>query len=396
MCESFYTSKKLIENIFGLKINLLSTTYDYEFFCKNHMLHPIQNLFNSKNLILFSNSLDKNSIFHIKDQLQINFIIFKIKSDLIIIGPFCSHIFSRSDCIQLLKRLNLSINLHPSLLSYRDKFPILSVNEALNIVKSFINVLSDKTYDYKNLDFSIIKDENIKSEENTLKKDYSQFIREHYSIEKSFMKSIETGDTENAILYLRHQQREFQSFKRLGTTLENERIAAAIVRTMVRIAAMNAGLPALSIDLLSRDNTIASRNAKNIDEIYAAKEKMVTDFCNEVKKHKTHEYNNLISSIMYYMEHEFDENITVSKLAKEFHITPNYLTNLFHKQTGLSPTEYLRQVRTKHACQLLVTTNMSIQKISEKVGIVDSNYFVKLFKKDFNLTPSQYRKVNKL
>ena len=99
---------------------------------------------------------------------------------------------------------------------------------------------------------------------------------------------------------------------------------------------------------------------------------------------------------MYYMEHEFDENITVSKLAKEFHITPNYLTNLFHKQTGLSPTEYLRQVRTKHACQLLVTTNMSIQKISEKVGIVDSNYFVKLFKKDFNLTPSQYRKVNKL
>lgn len=396
MDKSFYTSKKLIENIFGLKINLLSTTDDYEFFCKNHILHPIQNLFNPKNLMLFSNSSNENTIFFIKDQLQINFIIFKINSDCIIIGPFCSHIFSRSDCIQLLKRLNLSINLHTSLLSYRDKFPILSVNEALNIVKSFINVISDKAYEYKNLDLSVIKDENIKLEENILKKDYSQFIRDHYSIEKSFMQSIEVGDTENAILYLRHQQREFQSFKRLGTTLENERIAAAIVRTMVRIAAMNAGLPALSIDLLSRDNTIASRNAKNIDEIYTAKEKMVADFCKEINNHKNQKYNNLISSIIYYMEHEFDENITVSQLAKEFHITPNYLTNLFHKETGQSPTEYLRKIRTKHACELLVTTNMSIQKISEKVGIVDSNYFIKLFKKDFNLTPSEYRKINKL
>lgn len=396
MDKSFYISKQLIENIFGLKIHLLLDDEDYEIFCKNHILHPIQNLFNSKNLIFFSNSLKENTVFYIKDQLQINFIIFKINSDCIIIGPFCSHIFSRSDCIQLLKRLNLSINLHTSLLSYRDKFPILSINEALNIVKSFINVVSNKTYEHKNLDFSVIKDENIKLEENILKKDYSQFIREHYSIEKSFMKSIEAGDTQNAILYLRHQQREFQSFKRLGTTLENERIAAAIVRTMVRIAAINAGLPALSIDLLSRDNTIASRNAKNIDEIYNAKEKMVGDFCKQINNHKNQKYNNLISSIIYYMEHEFDENITVSQLAKEFNITPNYLTNLFHKETGTSPTEYLRQIRTKHACELLVTTNMSIQKISEKVGIIDSNYFVKLFKKDFNLTPSQYRKKYKL
>ena len=41
MCESFYTSKKLIENIFGLKIILLSNADDYEFFCKNHIAEQI-------------------------------------------------------------------------------------------------------------------------------------------------------------------------------------------------------------------------------------------------------------------------------------------------------------------------------------------------------------------
>lgn len=396
MENAFSVAKKLIKSIFGLTVQLLSTPEEYTRFCQECMLHPIQQLFHTKNLYKLTDSLQENTVFYIQDQLQINFIMFNWNAQCVILGPFCTHIFSRGDCIQLLKRLNLSINLYDSLLSYRDRFPLLSINDAFNITTSLIKVITDKEYRFQTVDYSAITEENIKSEENTLKQQYSQFIREHYAIEQQFMHSIEKGDAENAIIHLKYQQRGFQSFKRLGTTLENERIAAAIVRTMVRISAIHAGLPTLSIDLLSRANTIASRKAKNVDEIYTEKEKMVVAFCNEIKKHKEQGYSNLISSVICYMEHEFDENITVAQLAKEFHISPNYLTNIFHKETGRTPTDYLRQIRTKQARQLLLATNLSIQKISEKIGIDDSNYFVKLFKKDFGLTPSQYRKQYKL
>lgn len=46
----------------------------------------------------------------------------------------------------------------------------------------------------------------------------------------------------------------------------------------------------------------------------------------------------------------------------------------------------------QHAANSLIKTNQSIQEISASVGIYDSNYFVKIFKKEFNLTPTAYRK----
>lgn len=396
MENSFCVAQKLIQSIFGMTIHLLSSEEDYAHFCQAYTLHPIQQLFHVKNLRKLIDSLQEGTVFYIQDQLQINFIMFMWNAQCVILGPFCTHIFSRGDCIQLLKQLNLSINLYDSLLSYRDKFPLLSINDAFTITTSLTKVITEQEYHFQTIDYSSITEENIKSEENTLKQQYSQFIHDHYAIEQQFMHSIEQGDTENAIMYLKYQQRGFQSFKRLGTTLENERIAAAIVRTMVRIAAIQAGLPTLSIDLLSRSNTIASRKAKSVDEIYTEKEKMVMAFCNEIKKHKNQGYSSLISNVICYMEHEYDENITVAQLAEEFHISPNYLTNLFHKETGQTPTDYLRQIRTSQARQLLLTTNLPIQKISEKIGIDDSNYFVKLFKKDYAMTPSQYRKHYKL
>lgn len=396
MENSFCVAQKLIQSIFGMTIHLLSSEEDYAHFCQAYTLHPIQQLFHVKNLRKLIDSLQEGTVFYIQDQLQINFIMFMWNAQCVILGPFCTHIFSRGDCIQLLKQLNLSINLYDSLLSYRDKFPLLSINDAFTITTSLTKVITEQEYHFQTIDYSSITEENIKSEENTLKQQYSQFIHDHYAIEQQFMHSIEQGDTENAIMYLKYQQRGFQSFKRLGTTLENERIAAAIVRTMVRIAAIQAGLPTLSIDLLSRSNTIASRKAKSVDEIYTEKEKMVMAFCNEIKKHKNQGYSSLISNVICYMEHEYDENITVAQLAEEFHISPNYLTNLFHKETGQTPTDYLRQIRTSQARQLLLTTNLPIQKISEKIGIDDYNYFVKLFKKDYAMTPSQYRKHYKL
>ncbi|WP_408606431.1 helix-turn-helix domain-containing protein [Lachnospira pectinoschiza] len=53
---------------------------------------------------------------------------------------------------------------------------------------------------------------------------------------------------------------------------------------------------------------------------------------------------------------------------------------------------YLNQIRMQHAANSLIKTNQSIQEISASVGIYDSNYFVKIFKKEFNLTPTAYRK----
>lgn len=396
MENTFSIAKQLIENIFGLPVQLLPDRASCERFCRNYMLLPVQQFSHVENLQKMADSLQETEICYVQDQLQIDLIVLRLEGQCVVLGPFCTSVFSRGDCIELLRKLGLPISLYDCLLSYRDRFPLLTTNRVFNIATSLAKVFTAQEYHFRTVDFTQAACvESIKSEENTLQQQYPQFIQDHYAVEQQFMHSVENGDRINALIQLRHMQRGFQSFKKLGTTLENERIASAIVRTMVRIAAMHRGLPTLSIDLLSRANTVATKNAANVDEIYTAKEKMVAEFCDAIQKHREQGYGNLVSSVVFYMENQYDEPLTVAQLAREFRVSQNHLTTVFHRETGQTPTDYLRKIRTGKARQLLLTTNLSVQKISEKIGIDDSNYFVKLFRKDYGVTPTQYRKQHK-
>lgn len=210
------------------------------------------------------------------------------------------------------------------------------------------------------------------------------------------MKDVEHGNSHAAILNLRNMQRDVAFLKEFGTTLENERIGAAIVRTMVRISAMRAGLPAAVIDLVSIQNTISTQSAKSVEEIYKEKEKMVNTFCQEILSHKNHQYSNLVSNAMHYIEHHYPQNITVRQLADDLNININRLISVFRTETGRTPGRYILHVRLTQASRLLSNTDLSVQNISTMVGIPDTNYFIKLFKREYSMTPNQYRKFYRL
>lgn len=89
------------------------------------------------------------------------------------------------------------------------------------------------------------------------------------------------------------------------------------------------------------------------------------------------------------------ENISVEisrdELAKAVYMSPDYLTKLFKRETGMPLSEYIIQKRISLAKQLLATTDLSIVEISEKTGFSYSSYFVRIFKKKTGMTPQQYR-----
>ncbi len=64
----------------------------------------------------------------------------------------------------------------------------------------------------------------------------------------------------------------------------------------------------------------------------------------------------------------------------------------FLKTTEMTLVNYITQQRIRIAKQMLADTDMLIRDISGYIGIPDSNYFVKIFKKDVGLTPNAYRK----
>lgn len=99
-----------------------------------------------------------------------------------------------------------------------------------------------------------------------------------------------------------------------------------------------------------------------------------------------------INKILQYINQHYSKDITVKQMAEYASIGESYLSGLFKKKIGHNLIHYLHTVRIKHAQQYLIQSDFSINVIGGKVGFVNDNYFIKIFKRITNLTPSEYRK----
>jgi len=94
--------------------------------------------------------------------------------------------------------------------------------------------------------------------------------------------------------------------------------------------------------------------------------------------------------IMQYIEEHYPEPISFDELSKKLHLTRNYLSYLFKKETGTSFIHYLTNYRIERAKELLMSRQYMIYEISEMVGYSDPAYFSRVFKKVTGVAPLEY------
>ena len=87
-----------------------------------------------------------------------------------------------------------------------------------------------------------------------------------------------------------------------------------------------------------------------------------------------------------------DPGLSLKSLAQDLGFSPSYLSVLIKKDLGLPFQDYLIQARMKKAKLLLLTTDLKIYEIAEKVGFEDMNYFSQRFKQLVGQTPRQFKK----
>ncbi|MBE7012099.1 MAG: AraC family transcriptional regulator [Ruminococcaceae bacterium] len=100
----------------------------------------------------------------------------------------------------------------------------------------------------------------------------------------------------------------------------------------------------------------------------------------------------IIAHVVEYIEHNYTQNLTLEKLADISNVSVSYLSRKFKQIMGVGVSEYIQLVRLNNAKNLLIQTNESILRISNKCGFNDSNYFSYIFKKKEGVSPLKYRK----
>lgn len=103
-------------------------------------------------------------------------------------------------------------------------------------------------------------------------------------------------------------------------------------------------------------------------------------------------FPSVIQKGVEYLNSHYVEKISVRELSNLCFISEVYFRRLFKKQFGMTPIEYRNQLRLNRARQYLEYSEISIQEISNILGYATVSHFIKAFKELFSISPLSYRK----
>ena len=98
-----------------------------------------------------------------------------------------------------------------------------------------------------------------------------------------------------------------------------------------------------------------------------------------------------IKQMMIYIHEHYRESISVEQLAESVYISKRVCFRIFQENLHMSPVEYMRSYRIQRACQMLAESGKNITEIAQECGFGTSSYFGKLFRREMECTPEQYR-----
>ncbi|MRX73498.1 AraC family transcriptional regulator [Bacillus lacus] len=101
----------------------------------------------------------------------------------------------------------------------------------------------------------------------------------------------------------------------------------------------------------------------------------------------------VVEETLKFLQKHYQKDVRMEDLAKEIHFHPDYITRCMQKTLGMTPVHYVNVYRISQAKRLLATTDYKISAVAGEVGIEDSTYFSKLFKKIEGVSPLEFRKI---
>lgn len=112
---------------------------------------------------------------------------------------------------------------------------------------------------------------------------------------------------------------------------------------------------------------------------YDSKEPMVTN-------------QHTIWQVIHYLHRNYLEPITLSDVADKFDYHPTYLSELIKKHLGQNFIHFIQELRIRHACSLLLSTDMPIPEVAVESGFGALSTFARVFRLHKKMSPSQFRK----
>ena len=358
----------------------------------------MQPMFTSKALYYLLSSSKESMIYELIDRLGICLSFFTFDNRIYIIGPYVKEKYSELKTETVLAKNDESSSKSLAFKLYYTAFPIVYTEQITSVVNKCIISFSptESEYSYRRLSGFIqdVSEEDDKTE--LSEKNYSEIYR-RYDQEKQFLSMIRNGDTKNILSAFEKLSgpEALSDFSKETLNYYASGYGLAILKALSRKAAEESGLSVITIDEITQKYTQLSSATNNAELQTRYQIDMIVELTKAVRNHKLSldKYSPPIQRVMEYINLHLGDHISNDDLAANASMSISHLSKVFKKETGGTMTEYIALMRCKKAAGLLKKTDLPVQEISSYVGYSDNNYFVKVFKKIYDLTPSEYRKT---
>ena len=164
--------------------------------------------------------------------------------------------------------------------------------------------------------------------------------------------------------------------------------------TLFTRATIKAGVtPEYAFDL----SDIYIREIEKMDsprELQKLEYEMVITFIKAVRDYQRDPYqNDIIDKAIHYIHDHILQPISLTEVAEETNVSPNYLSSLFRKIVGISLKEYINRKKIEESKYFLEHTNSSLLDIALLFAFSDQSYYTALFRKYNGVTPKKYRQL---
>lgn len=401
LMEMLYSAQKIPMWCFGANGRLYYTScpYEQEFFrfleaggCLEYALSPERN---RQKPVFLSDSLGLAWVADYMFEEEKPTLTFML-------GPVFSSEISLSRIRDSLSKLNISLEAQRMLMQKLSKVPVVDVQELTHYGGMLRYVVTGETvlnyeFEYQgsssNSKPDEYQDEDMEDADKETEYSWLMGPKKGALLEAVFMKAIRDGDIE---FKLKEEEAANMSRPDMYRTKEvnrDEKNTVIIFIALCSRAAVEGGLSHKKAKELEVYFIEQAEKTKTLTELVNINNKMFQEFIQQVHDCKIKpDISKPVRECCDYIKRNLLKEIELKDIARSVGYSEYYLSKKFHKEMGMRYMDYIKISRIELAKLWLITTDKTIQEISDQMQFGSRSYFSKVFHDNVGMTPVEYRK----
>lgn len=349
--------------------------------------------------------IENKTKYKLSDEFNFRYIYMRLpvlsEKNILVIGPYLSSPLSSKDILEIGEHAGVPLALQKPLKEYCSSVPILAEADRMLIM---IDTFCERIWQTPSFAIVEVNKKHIPAVTPIATTSHGESFDEieanikvmemRYAFENELIRAVSLGQQHKESL-LTAQLNENMFERRVADPLRNAKNYCIIMNTLLRKAAEDGGVHPIYIDSTSSKFALRIELLPDTKACSSMMREMFSSYCRLVYKHSMRRYSPIVQKAILIIDSDISAELSLNSLAKNLGISAGYLATIFKKETEKTVSEYIKDKRIEHAMYLLSTTHLQIQTVALHCGIMDVQYFSKIFKKKIGKNPKEYREASR-